>query len=189
MAVECGAVIPGRAAAAIERLRARLSAIAPAARVTWASPGRLHLTIRFVGEVAAPAAEAIVAALAPPIPVPPFEFAIGGFGTFPERGAARVIWAGVTSGLDGLRAVEREVTARLQPLGVPPEARRYSPHLTLGRVRGAAGFRAADLLAAGPADAALGTAHADAVTLFESRLSPKGATYVALQRTPLSSAP
>ena len=188
MAVECGDDVSRGAAAAIERLRRRVTATAPAARLTWASPDRLHLTVRFIGEVAAPAAEAIAAALRPAIPMVPFDVSMAGFGTFPGRGAPRVIWAGLTSGLQPLREVEAEVTARLRKTGVPPESRPYSPHLTLARVRDPAGLRAAALFEELP-DQVLGTAHVDAITLFESRLSPKGATYVALQRTPLTGVP
>ena len=186
VAVECGEEIAGNAAAAIARLRAHVAERAPAARLTWAAPERLHLTVRFIGEVAPATAETIAAALAPPLPLPAFTFTVGGLGTFPPRGAPRVLWAGLRSGPDELHALDRAVTGRLLPLGVPPEDRPYSPHLTLARVRDAAGLRAADLVAP-LAEAAFGTAQVDAITLFESRLSPKGATYRPLQRTPLAS--
>ena len=62
--------------------------------------------------------------------------------------------------------------------------RPYSPHLTLARVREAAGLRSASLLD-GLEDRSLGTTRIDAITLFQSRLSPKGPTYVPLLRTSL----
>jgi 2'-5' RNA ligase len=184
VAVECGEEIAARAAAVIRDLEARAAELAPAARLTTAAPDRLHLTVRFIGEVAAATAEAVDRALSPPLPVPPFVLRMAGFGAFPARGAPRVIWAGVASGLGPLRALEREISDRLSPLGIPPEARPYAPHLTLARVREAAGLRTADLLAGLP-PAGLGSAQVDAITLFESRLSPRGAAYTVLRRVPL----
>jgi len=58
------------------------------------------------------------------------------------------------------------------------------PHLTLGRVRHAAGLRSASLLD-GLEDEGLGGVRVEAVTLFESRASPAGPAYVPLLRMPL----
>ena len=55
---------------------------------------------------------------------------------------------------------------------------------TLARVREAGGLRSAALLES-IKDTTFGTTTVDAITLFESRLSPKGPNYVALQRTGL----
>ena len=75
---------------------------------------------------------------------------------------------------------------RLEPLGIAPEQRPYSAHLTIARVREMrdrdyAGLRAS--LCAMPADA--GTCRIQALTVFRSHLSPKGATYQAVLRVPL----
>jgi 2'-5' RNA ligase len=110
--------------------------------------------------------------------------AVAGAGTFPTGGAPRVIWAGVSKGRDRMDAIEREVSARLAGVGVQPEDRPYSPHLTLARVRDAGGLRADTLLERHRA-VELGATRVEAITLFESRLSPKGPTYVPLCRTPL----
>jgi 2'-5' RNA ligase len=90
-----------------------------------------------------------------------------------------VLWAGVASGRDELLAAEREISARLARLGIPKEVRPYSPHLTLARVREPAGLRSARLLD-GLTDQSLGTVRVDAITLFHSKLSPKGPTYTPL---------
>jgi 2'-5' RNA ligase len=93
-----------------------------------------------------------------------------------------VVWTGIEQGREGLIAVEREVSSRLTTFAIPPEGRPYSPHLTLARVREAAGLRSASLLE-GLEDRSLGTTRIDTITLFQSRLSPKGPTYVPLLRT------
>jgi 2'-5' RNA ligase len=182
--VEIDRRVASAAAAIIRELQRRTARLAPAARVTWPAEERLHMTVRFIGNADAEGSRAIASALEPAIDVAPFELTLGGIGAFPGRGAPRVIWAGVTHGREPLQAVEQEVTRRLTSVGVAPEHRPYSPHLTLARVRDAAGLRSLPLFD-GVAETRLGTTRVEAITLFESRLSPQGPTYVPLQQTAL----
>jgi 2'-5' RNA ligase len=185
IAAEIGEALAGRAAEVIRELQKRAAESAPRAKVTWLTSDRLHITIRFIGEVDDARGAAIRAALEPSLDVKPFELALAGTGAFPKRGPPRVLWAGFEEGKEPLMAAEREVTARLASLGIPQEERPYSPHLTLARVREAAGLRSAGLFE-GLAERRLGTTRIDAITLFQSRLSPKGPTYVPLVRTLLA---
>jgi len=165
-------------------LRLRARSLAPEARITWIPPERMHLTIRFIGQVDDARVERVTAALAPAVPQAPFQMTLGGAGVFPERGAPRVLWVGVRAGVEELLRVERTVNERLAALGISPEDRGFSPHLTLARVRDAAGLHSRPWLSS-LESAPVGTTRVDAITLYESRLSPKGPTYVPLQRSPL----
>ena len=91
---------------------------------------------------------------------------------------------GIAGGVEPLANVEQEITGRLHECGVPREERPYHPHVTLARIRDAAGLRAGTLLD-GMTDRNFGRSHVDAITLFQSRPSPKGPVYMALQRTAL----
>jgi RNA 2',3'-cyclic 3'-phosphodiesterase len=182
VAVEIGQTLARRAANLSEELERRATAAARRAKVTWIPADRMHLTIRFIGEVDDERASMVRQALAEPLAVAPFGLTLCGAGTFPKSGTPRVVWLGVTEGREPLLRVEREISERLTPLGIPEENRAYSPHLTLARVRDPAGLRAAALLD-GLQTHAFGHSTIDAITLFESRLSPKGPTYVALART------
>jgi len=95
---------------------------------------------------------------------------------------------GVTHGLPELAAAHDEVGARLQPWGFAPEGRAYSAHLTIARIKepphGAARAVIRQAIAPEPADA--GNARIEALTVFRSRTSPKGAVYEPLLRVPLS---
>lgn len=185
VAVELADAILAEAARVIETLRRRAATLAPQARVLWATPERMHVTVRFIGYVDADRAAAIARVLGERVSMDPFDLSIAGTGAFPPSGRPRVIWAGVHDDpRASLAGVEREVTARLMPLGVPEEDRPYRPHLTLGRVKEPGGLRTAALLDR-LADHRFGVARVDAITLFESRLSPKGPTYVPVFRTPL----
>ena len=184
VAVEIDASLARELARVAGELRARVESRAALARLTWVAADRMHFTVRFIGEVDESRASTIATALASPLPVAPFDLTMGSIGTFPPTGRPRVIWTGVQEGGDAMAAIERGVSARLATCGIPPEGREYSPHLTLARVRDAANLRARDVLEGVP-QGALGTTRVEAITLFQSRLSPKGPTYVALQRTPL----
>jgi 2'-5' RNA ligase len=172
----------------VDRLRRRTADIAPRARVTWATAERLHVTLSFIGQATDDRVAAFATALGTALAVAPFDLAVAGCGAFPERGAPRVLWAGVESGRTELIALQRTVAERLAGLGVEPEKRAYQPHLTLARVRDAAGLRSPAILE-GLTTTDAGTSHVRAVTLFESRLSPKGPAYVPLHRTALAGPP
>ena len=168
----------------VAQLQAACSALAPRARPTWVTAERLHITIRFIGHVDDARVDQMRAVLEPPLTLDPFDLTIAGVGTFPPKGPPRLVWAGLAGGRDQLLALEPEVSERLAGAGVPREERPFNPHLTLARVRDAAGLRSAPFVGS-LRGISLGTTSVDAITLFESRLSPKGPTYVALARTPL----
>ena len=111
----------------------------------------------------------------------PFELRLAELGTFPERGKARVLWAGFDDPTP-LRALALDLDAALVPLGHRSESRPFSAHLTLARFKvpaRVAGLVEVDL-------AGLDPFTVDEVGLFRSRLSPKGARYERLGGAPLS---
>jgi len=183
-AIEIGESAQARAADVLDELRRRAAKSAPHAKVTWVPAERMHLTLRFIGEVDAAQGEQIVHALREPIAMAPFTVKWSGLGAFPPRGAPRVLWVGVKSGREQLVSAEQQVSARLERLDLAREERPYSPHLTLARVREAGGLKTSPLFEG--LDADLGESPVDAITLFQSHLSPKGPTYVALSQTRLS---
>jgi len=185
--VACEVAAPVRTAAAelIGELARRAARLAPSSRIAWVTADRLHVTVRFIGFVDDSRADAIRATLSRELPVGAFDLTVAGVSAFPPKGPPRVVWAGLSAGADRLADVERNVSATLAQLGIPPEARPYTPHLTLARIREASGLRTAALLQ-GVNGSILGSTHVAAITLFESRLSPTGPTYVALQRMALA---
>lgn len=180
--------IDSAAATAVELvsrdLSRRLDVVVPRPKITWVKPGQVHLTIRFIGEVPLPQVRTIVNVLAPPLTIPAFELTLGGVGVFPPRGAPRVIWVGVTDGAKAARAVEREVSARLESAGVAREAREFRPHLTIGRVKDAGGLRSGALV---QSDAtAIARVRVERAILYQSRLSSSGPAHTAIGGSPLA---
>ncbi len=167
------------AASLRERLGARLDA-------RWIPRDNLHITLWFVGEVGGDRADEILRAVDQPFTGGSFDVQITGAGAFPSSGAPRVFWLGVASGAEGLARLHAEIAGRLRPLGLEPERRAYSAHLTIARIKALRGrdyHHIRTTLRTIAADA--GTSRVRAVTVFRSRLSPKGATYEALVRVPL----
>jgi len=184
LAVELDQTVRAEAGRIVDLLQRRAQGLAPRARLTWVTPERMHLTVRFIGPADEQKFAAIRRVLDPSFDTPRFRLSVIGTGAFPPRGKPRVVWAGLEHGRDQLLALEREMTRRLSSIDIPPEDRPYTPHLTLARVRDPAGLRSVALLD-GLETHHFGESTIDAITLFESRLSPKAATYVPLQRSAL----
>jgi 2'-5' RNA ligase len=154
--------------------------------VRWTAEESLHLTLRFLGEVAservAPIGEALAGAVSA---VRPFTVGLGGVGAFPSLTKPRVVWVGVERH-PALELLANDVEMALIRLSFEPELRPFSPHLTLGRAeRGARprAFRNFPELAAGIAYE--GTTTVESVDLMQSTLGSHGSTYTLLSRAPL----
>ena len=178
--VEPGDEVRARAAAIADALRGKLGR-----RVTarWIAPENLHITLWFIGEVAEDRAAAITGVIRTPFPIPRFDLELRGLGAFPPHGAPRVFWIGVARGQDSMIALYSELAGRLQPLGFEAERRAYSAHLTVARVKECRLRGVRNVLQG--LDAVAGECRVNSVTMFRSRLSPKGAAYEPLLRVPL----
>ncbi len=117
----------------------------PHAGFRLTAPQRVHLTLKFLGDLSPEALPRIAAALEPVREGQvPFDAVTTGFGVFPSACRARILWAGVGEGAEGLRALAQAVEACLQPEGFAPEDRPFVPHITLGRASRPKPFEPAD---------------------------------------------
>jgi 2'-5' RNA ligase len=148
--------------------------------IRWTNPDGIHLTLRFCGEVSPGRVARLQESLAPGAPHSPFSLRMGGLGTFPARGAPRVLFLSVAPS-DPLDSLAAWVEERVVTAGLAREPRPFHPHLTLGRFR--PGTPPVPSLSAAPGE--LGQLTVDRIVLFESRLTPGGARYEALQSLPL----
>jgi 2'-5' RNA ligase len=180
VAVELSAAMRDEAARVASGLAERFGANARRA-VTWVSPDKMHLTLRFIGEVQAAAAKELARRLAVPFDTASFALTVRGVGAFPHSGPPRVIWLGITEGAAALARLHDVVEQRLEGLGLVREDRPFRAHLTLGRVKAPIAPGARQVLAS-LSDVDIGSCEVTEVTLFESRLSPRGATYTVLAK-------
>jgi 2'-5' RNA ligase len=147
----------------------------------WQTDDQIHLTLRFIGEVDRHRARDIHAALGA-VHHPQFEIEVSGLSTFDRRGQAETVWAGVTP-QEPLRKLHNKVDQALTRVGVDPEQRAYTPHITLARLNRSAG-PVRDLI---QESGGLRTEPfaIDSFVLYESRLTPEGAVYSEVERYPL----
>ena len=173
-----------------EALRVRMDeAAAPlraqAGGVSWVRMENFHVTLRFLGSVDEAALGRVREALAEAAAaVAPFQVTVGGFGGFPSARAPRVIWMGLTAGVEPMVALHGRLEAALARRGFPPEGRGFHPHVTLGRAReprGAPGIGALLAGAGGP----LGESRVETIHLMRSDLHPEGARHSVLAREAL----
>lgn len=105
--------------------------------VRWVPEENLHVTLAFLGDLAEGerdrVAEAVREAAARHAPFP---LALRGVGAFPGPRRPRVLWVGCAEGEAEAVALHRSVTAALEPLGHEPDPRPFTPHATIGRVKG-----------------------------------------------------
>ncbi|MBN2217951.1 MAG: RNA 2',3'-cyclic phosphodiesterase [Pirellulales bacterium] len=184
IAVEAGNEVRRAAGELIERLRTA------GADVKWVAPENLHLTLKFLGDVALTDTARICEAMEKAArEVEPFGLEMAGAGAFPSVGRPRTIWLGASGDDRPILALVEGVEKRLQKLGFRREGRRFQAHLTLGRLRrpGPEVQRLGELLKA-EANRAAGTTAVREIVLFSSQLTPDGPLYAPLGRAQLGGA-
>lgn len=96
----------------------------------------MHITLRFIGEVADLDTPRLKAALARHLPPIDLELRLGPIGAFGAPARTSVVWLGIEGDLDALTALHHRANAAVEEaLGLPAEGRRYTPHVTLARLR------------------------------------------------------
>jgi len=119
-----------------EKVRTRLAAMCagvPGAR--WEPPENLHLTLRFIGEVELGQAEDIDGQLAR-LHMPGFAMTLATVDHFGPGEKARALYVGVERS-EPLMRLQGKIENALQRIGLPPETRKFIPHVTLARLNGA----------------------------------------------------
>ncbi len=183
----------------LRRTSEQLRRQAPDGSVRWARIDAIHLTLKFLGNVAQSDFSSIEAAL---VQVgqrhAPFTFTSGGVGCFPNVRKPRVVWIGMQEETGALAALQRDVEKSLIPLGFESEKRAFRPHLTLGRiqrrVRPADQRRLGEVIASAArvptcpggecqgqdGVGGVGHVHVRSFRLLRSDLRPSGAVYTSL---------
>jgi 2'-5' RNA ligase len=100
----------------------------------WVAADALHITLKFLGDVADSRVPAVGAALAVAVQgVPPFDIELGDLGAFPSVARPNILWVGARSGAP-LGELHRRVDQGFLPLGFEAESRKFHPHVTVARV-------------------------------------------------------
>lgn len=143
-------------------------------------PQNIHVTIRFLGSISPAMVEKVYEAMKN-VKFTPFTIQIRGLGVFPSLNYPRVVWAGMTDGVETLRSIFNQLEPQIRTLGFPADAYGFSPHLTIARVRtGRNKQQIADFLTK-KGDFEIGTIKAECLRLKKSQLSPRGPNYSTLK--------
>jgi 2'-5' RNA ligase len=145
--------------------------------VRWIPSHQLHMTVKFLGEVpdrdVTKVSEAVNSAASK---ATAFALEISGCGCFPPRGLVRIVWVGANEPTGKLLSCVEAVEGELEAVGFARERRRFSPHLTIGRVRDdRSGGQIRTAVEAHTYSSLDQTVRS--MTLMSSVLSPKGPTY------------
>lgn len=111
----------------------------------WLKPDQIHLTLRFIGEVDGAVFRDIGQALHE-IETDPFKLSLEGVGTFPSHKDPRVLWVGVSKN-EPLMHLQRKIESVLVRAGVQPDGRRFTPHVSIARLRDIRMNKVADFIA------------------------------------------
>jgi 2'-5' RNA ligase len=161
------------------------------AEVKWATPESMHVTLLFLGEVDDRDLHAVCKAVTEvAASEPAFTLRVSGVGAFPTPRRPKILWAGITAGAEPLQRLNAALEERMLALGCyRKEERGYTPHLTLGRVKGDSDSFA--LAAELPKRLAWEAGHfaVDEVLVFSSEMERDGPVYTVLGRAPLTGKP
>jgi len=149
-------------------------------RASWADPGKLHLTLAFLGEQPEerlPALQEIGGEVARRNPL--IRLQTSGLGAFPRPSRARVLWLGLERD-PALASLAEDLRASLREAGIPMEEGPFAAHVTLARFR-----QPVDISPLEPGPAPL-SFEAPELVLFRSHLEPKGALYEKIGAYPFS---
>ncbi len=106
-----------------EALHHAVRALPKSGEFRLTSPEKIHLTLKFLGDVAEDDVSRVAESLKPVREKhAPFEVVTSGFGAFPSERRARILWAGVGEGFEPLRVLARDVEDLLRPAGFEPTA-------------------------------------------------------------------
>ena len=151
------------------------------ADVRWTNPEKIHLTLKFFGNIEESTIDLIFKSIEEPIrDTLPFSLKVRGVGAFPHLKNPRVIWIGLVDERDVLTALQKQIETCLEKVGFRPEDRPFHPHLTLGRMKSSRGKGELVGRMESRREEEFGVFEVERVVLFKSDLRPSGPIYTRL---------
>jgi len=152
------------------------------ADVKWVRPNSIHLTLKFLGAIDEEAIDSIARAIQNGMKgYEPWSVAVKNVGTFPSLRNPRVVWIGIEDKTAQIAPLQNRIEKELSFLGFNEEKRKFSPHLTLGRVKSPRGKKDLINYLIDERERAFGEINIHQVVLFKSDLKPSGAVYTVLR--------
>jgi 2'-5' RNA ligase len=184
VAVQCTQQMRDSACKVVDKLSAS------SANVRWLESEQMHWTLAFLGDVRMDDIPGVCRAVQRGAEqVDSFSLHAAGTGAFPNAERPRTIWLGATQGSEEMVKLHDAIEVELEKLGFRGERRKYTPHLTLGRVRRSEPdeITALGTLVEQHAEFDAGSVAVKEVVVFSSRLTRSGPSYDELGRASLGS--
>jgi RNA 2',3'-cyclic 3'-phosphodiesterase len=154
---------------------------------SWTRSGGVHLTLKFLGEIPEPKVPEIISSLTGAASGSgKFRLEVAGVGAFPNPRNARVVWIGVSGDIEKLTGLQAAIEDAMVRLGMEREERKFTPHLTLGRIRYIRSKESWLGALEELRDIRLPGFDVTSVSLMKSELRPSGAEYAEMGRVELS---
>lgn len=172
LAFDVSPEIRGSLEGAVKRLR---ESRAP---VRWVKHDAIHQTIKFLGDTPEDRLEGLIGKMTSVCgDIVPFPIAVTGLGVFPDARRPRIVWAGVREPSGTLQRLWKQTEETAQTLGWQREKRGFSPHITLGRVKGTINITRLNEVIGSLEDEHWGEQDVRDLVLYRSHLKPGGAEY------------
>lgn len=140
----------------------------------------IHITLRFLGDITTTTAEDLKTEFRR-VEFSPFKVTLKGVGVFPDYGRINVVWVGIDEGNIGLLDLYGKINRSLGRVGIPPDRRGLSLHLTVARARSGRNKEILSKTVAELADSEFGSIEVNSFHLKQSTLTPRGPIYRSLQ--------
>lgn len=158
----------------------------PGSKIKWVAAENLHVTLQFLGGVAAETLTEVCSATERVASrIEPFDFHVRGVICVPPRGRVRMLWAGATEPAGRLVSLYEKLADALAPLGFEKENRPFKPHITLARIKFAPDDTQLRDAAGQYAETQFGTVLAEELVVYSSQLKPDGPVYTPIARAKL----
>ncbi len=156
--------------------------------IRWTKPEQIHLTLKFLGNVADSRIDELIAATtAACVPFPPIQLHSAGFGFFPENRPPRVIWAAVSDEQGHLPKLADAIISATTRFAAENDEKGFSAHLTLGRIRNLKPAELRHLVEATRAmeNRSFGKWTTETVEIIRSDMDAQGTQHSTLAKIPL----
>jgi RNA 2',3'-cyclic 3'-phosphodiesterase len=165
--------------AIIETLDSLITKLRPAARIAWSPAANFHVTTKFIGEWPEERLDELKDVISRIPSREAIPIRVAGLGFFPNARSPKIFWAGV-EGPAELTILAADTDAAVETLGVEREKRKYSPHLTLARIREPLALEKLHAAIKRMPSDEFGSFIADRFYLYRSQLGRVGSVYTKL---------
>jgi 2'-5' RNA ligase len=156
-------------------------------RISWTKPGNIHLTLKFLGDTDEKIIDEIATELQQAVQkIEGFNISFQGTGVFPNFKRPRVIWVAAKSDGDHLEKLAAQIEDCMKNFGYEKENRRFSAHLTLGRVKDTKGIEPIMEKLRSYEEFVAGNFSVKEFYLIKSELHPAGSIYTPLKKIDLN---